>query len=199
MCIVLCIAGRCVFPSYTQNPKRWIHAAPNDCIDGQRVTQKVAGLGALGEPETFSVGGVAGLCVVWKSPANAQWLVRLRVDGKPKNVSLGGLKSMGLKEAREIALYVREHGGQLPVESAPEVVEEKHTDSVAKLWPQWVDAQRKKNKWKSKDDYRHAMQRGEKYVFPCIGEKSVSEVTAKDVAVFAFTQPRGSEKPRLIR
>ena len=99
--------------------------------------KKLRDLERVGEPETFSVGGVAGLCVVWKSPANAQWLVRLRVDGKPKNVSLGGLKSMGLKEAREIALYVREHGGQLPVESAPEVVEEKHTDSVAKLWPQW--------------------------------------------------------------
>lgn len=160
-------------------------------LTDKELRKKLRDLERVGEPETFSVGGVAGLCVVWKSPANAQWLVRLRVDGKPKNVSLGGIKSMGLKEAREIALYVREHGGQLPVESAPEVVEEKHTDSVAKLWPQWVDAQRKKNKWKSKDDYRHAMQRGEKYVFPCIGEKSVSEVTAKDVGgVCVYTAER---------
>lgn len=160
-------------------------------LTDKELRKKLRDLERVGEPETFSVGGVAGLCVVWKSPANAQWLVRLRVDGKPKNVSLGGLKSMGLKKAREIALYVREHGGQLPVESAPEVVEEKHTDSVAKLWPQWVDAQRKKNKWKSKDDYRHAMQRGEKYVFPCIGEKSVSEVTAKDVGgVCVYTAER---------
>lgn len=85
-------------------------------LTDKELRKKLRDLERVGEPETFSVGGVAGLCVVWKSPANAQWLVRLRVDGKPKNVSLGGLKSMGLKEAREIALYVREHGGQLPVE-----------------------------------------------------------------------------------
>lgn len=133
-------------------------------LTDKELRKKLRNLERVGEPETFSVGGVAGLCVVWKSPANAQWLVRLRVDGKPKNVSLGGLKSMGLKEAREIALYVREHGGQLPVESAPEVVEEKHTDSVAKLWPQWVEAQRLRNRWKSQDDYRHAM--------PCNAAKS---------------------------
>mgnify|MGYP005935952561 CR=1 FL=1 len=41
-------------------------------LTDKELRKKLRDLERVGEPETFSVGGVAGLCVVWKSPANAQ-------------------------------------------------------------------------------------------------------------------------------
>lgn len=38
-------------------------------LTDKELRKKLRDLERVGEPETFSVGGVAGLCVVWKSPA----------------------------------------------------------------------------------------------------------------------------------
>lgn len=157
----------------------------------RELRKRLRSLEQSGKRETFSVGGVSGLCVAWSSPTNAQWVMRLRAGGKEKPVSMGSVYAMSLQEAREKALAVKECGGRLPEEATAVVAEERRTDSVAKLWPKWIDAQRARNKWKSEDDYRHAMQRGEKYVYPCIGGKHVGEVTAQDVgAVCLYTSER---------
>lgn len=168
-------------------PKRV--AALNDLQIKKRLKQAAE----KGTPQTFAVGGVDGLGIRWRSSANLQWVLRIRGSGENRLLSLGSVdpNNLRLKETRQKAVAILENGGQLPVESAPVIAEEKRADSVAVLWPQWVEAQRIRNRWKSQDDYRHALQRGEKYVYPCVGSKPVDEVTAQDVGgVCLYTAKR---------
>lgn len=162
-------------------------------LNDLQIKKKLKQIAGKGIPQTFAVGGVDGLCIRWRSPTNLQWVLRIQGDGKNRLLSLGVVdpNNIRLKEARQKAAAILENGGRLPVEDAPEPVELKHANTVAKLWPQWVEAQRARNRWKSKDDYRHAMQRGEKYVFPRIGGMPVDEVTAQDVGgVCVYTSER---------
>lgn len=158
----------------------------------KELRKKLRDLEQSGKKTTFSVGGVAGLSVVWVSATNAQWMMRLRSGGKEKPVSMGSVYSMGLKEARERAQSIRDNGGQVPpAETIQETSQANKSNTVAELWPKWVEAQRARSRWKSQDDYRHAMQRGEKYVYPCIGGKPVDEVTAADLGgVCIYTSER---------
>lgn len=145
----------------------------------KELRKRLNDLKKFGKKSTFAVGGVPGLCVVWESETNAQWVIRLR--GKTsKTIWLGGLKTISLKQAREKAEAVRQNGGRLPAEPVAARVDSSR-QSVSKLWPRWIEAQRVRSRWKGEDEYRHAAQRGEKYVFPQIGDKPVRDVTAQDL------------------
>ena len=148
----------------------------------KELKQKFRELAVAGKQKTIAVGGVDGLSVRWRSPSNIQWV--LRIQGAEKNIlrSLGGVDPVEpkLKEARLKAAAVLQNGGKIPEEEPPEEPVGK-ADTVAKLWPLWLEAQRKRNRWKHEQDYHRAQQRGEKFVFPCIGQKSVPEVTTADV------------------
>ncbi len=115
----------------------------------KELKQKFRELAVAGKQKTIAVGGVDGLSVRWRSPSNIQWV--LRIQGAEKNIlrSLGGVDPVEpkLKEARLKAAAVLQNGGKLPEEEPPEEPVGK-ADTVAKLWPLWLEAQRKRNRWK---------------------------------------------------
>ena len=149
----------------------------------KELKQKLRLAAESGKSQTFAVGGVDGLCVRWRSPSNVQWVLRLQGERQATMLSLGSLDPVQpkMKEARQEAAMILQNGGRRPVpaETAPEA--KRGSETVSRLWPKWLEAQQARNKWKSADDYRHAMQRGTKYVFPKIGDKSAADVTAQDL------------------
>lgn len=165
----------------------------------KELKQRLKLVACIGKAQTFSVGGVSGLSVRWRSPSSIQWVLRVQRGGKNAMLSLGSINPAEpkLKEARQRAAAILQNGGQVPIDDTDTAIEtgrESKGVTVAELWPQWVEAQRARSRWKSADDYRHAMQRGEKYVFPNIGTKPVNEVTAADLGgVCLFTGQRVSK------
>ena len=133
-----------------------------------------------------TVGGVPGLTLVVEHKGGkpvARWLLRIKAGGKEKTYGLGGYPAKTLKKAREEARAMLDAYLQGKPVREPKQIEEKPSNvlTVAALYPQWIEAQRGRQAWKSEDDYRHAEQRGEKYILPIIGDKPVQEVTAQDV------------------
>lgn len=150
----------------------------------KELKQRLKQVASVGKAQTFSVGGVPGLSVRWRSPTNIQWVLRIQSGRKNALLSIGSLNPAEpkLKEARQRAAAILQNGGQIPKEdSSIDTSRKRKGATVAGLWPQWIEAQRARSRWKGEDEYRHATQRGEKYVFPQIGDKAVREVTAQDL------------------
>ena len=70
---------------------------------------------ASGEPRAkrYSVGGVSGLYIQCSPPSGSkrvgskQWILRTLVGDKRRDIGLGGLKDLPLKDARETAKAIK--------------------------------------------------------------------------------------------
>lgn len=167
-------------------------------LTDKEVKQRIKELTAKGREASFAVGGVSGLSIRFRNANSIQWALRLQA-GSNRILSLGSYASMTLREARQEAIKIIEAGGKR--EEDAKKVAPRSSLKLSVLWPQWIENQRKRHQWKSEDDYRHATQRGEKYVYPILGDKPVTEITPKDIGALVLcnlylTKPATAEKVR---
>lgn len=65
-------------------------------------------VGRIRRPGLHAVGGVAGLLLQVSPTGSRSWILRVRVDGKRRNIGLGGFPAVSLAQAREKAASMRE-------------------------------------------------------------------------------------------
>ena len=167
-------------------------------LTDKEVKQRIKELTAKGKEASFAVGGVSGLSIRFRNANSIQWALRLQAGGN-RILSLGSYASMSLREARQEAVKIIEAGGKR--EEDAKRVAPRNSLKLSVLWPQWIEYERSRHLWNTEDDYRHATQRGEKYVYPIIGDKPVTEITPKDIGALVLcnlylTKPATAEKVR---
>ena len=138
---------------------------------------------AIAEPGVFTDG--EGLTLRVSKTGSKQWVQRITIDGKQRNIGLGGYPNIGLAEARNLTQEniraVRE--GRDPVEDKKSALEDRK--ALAAI-PTFRDVaatviELRRPTWSSD---RHAKQWTESltnHAFPNIGGKQVHEVTTADV------------------
>lgn len=131
----------------------------------------------------FTVSDGKGLSLEVMPNGSKRWRFRYRWDGKQKMISLGVYPDVTLKFAREKLLKVRQQlaKGIDPSEKRKAekitITEENTFEVVAKEW--W---NRNKHTWSENHGYQ-IYRRLELNVFPWLGKKDVSTITAPDVLV----------------
>ena len=136
----------------------------------------------LTAPGTYTDGD--GLTLRIADTGARSWVMRLTVDGKRRNVGLGGYPSVGLGEARRLASEHRRAvlDGKNPVEDKKAATEQRKARAAI---PTFADVattviDMRRPTWSSE---RHAKQWVESltnHAFPIIGRKRVDEITTAD-------------------
>ena len=137
----------------------------------------------LTDPSVYTDGG--GLTLRIEKSGNKHWVQRVRVDGKQRNIGIGGYPAVSLAEAREAATEnlkaIRQ--GNNPIQDKANVKAERKakdsiptfreaTESVIALrGPSWTSDRHATN-WKASL---------ERFAFPIIGDKRVDTITTADV------------------
>ena len=135
--------------------------APGVYADGDGLTMRVAGTGAK------------------------NWVLRVTVDGKRRNVGIGGYPAVGLSEARERAEEYRRavREGRNPIEDRRTAREEAQAKAAIPTFREAAETviELRRPTWSNE---RHATQWRESltiHAFPAIGNKQVTEITSADV------------------
>jgi integrase len=133
-----------------------------------------------------AVGGVPGLLIQVLPGGSRTWLLRITIAGKRRQIGLGSMREVGLKQARERAREyrdaVREGRDPLAEREARKAelrAEERRRLTVEDAARQWLAAKRPEL-----SSARHAGQierQIERYVFPVIGRTSVDEIEREHV------------------
>ena len=146
------------------------------------------------EPGTYSDG--AGLTLRVEKSGSKRWVQRVTIDGKRRNLGLGGYPTVSLAEARKAALsnarMIRE--GRDPVAEKREAIAARQRPPT----PTFADAaetviEMRRPSW---SNAKHAAQWSSTlttYVYPLIGSKPVTDVTSADI--LAVLSPIWMEKP----
>ena len=151
-------------------------------------------------PGTYADG--LGLTLRVDDKGNKKWVQRITIDGKQRNIGLGGYPATGLADARTVAQdnhrAIRE--GRNPVEEKRQAKEsaKEDTTSPAPATPMFADVaaqviELRRPTW---SNAKHAAQWTatlETYAFPTIGDKAIDAITAADV--LAVLTPIWTEKP----
>ena len=128
-------------------------------------------------PGRFADGG--GLYLLVSRSGAKQWLCRVVVRGRRRDVGLGGANTVSLAEARELAAEVRKsaRAGRDPIEerkAAKRVIPTFAEAAVA------VHAERKSG-WKNGKHQDQWLNTLNQYAVPIIGNKSIAEIDTDDV------------------
>ena len=135
-----------------------------------------------------------GLILVVQPTGSRSWIQRLTIGGRRRELGLGGFPAVSLKQARDqaVANLQQARQGRDPLEEKRSTTRIP-TFAVAaeKVFEQQAPS------WRSQ---KHAKQWGTtlaQYVFPSIGDRSVSDVTSADV--LAILMAIWHEKPETAR
>ena len=140
-----------------------------------------AAIRTLKRPGDYSDGN--GLTLRVDTNGNRRWFQRVRMNGKRRNVGLGGYPAVGLKEARETAL-----ANLQAIRQGIDPIDEKRQAREDAMRPPVPTFQRaaeqvielRRSTWSSD---RHAKQWTESltnHAYPLIGHKPVDEITTAD-------------------
>jgi integrase len=142
-------------------------------------------------PGTYTDGN--GLTLRVSETGGRRWVQRVTIDGKARNIGVGGYPAVGLKEARTRAMdnlkAIRE--GKDPVGEKRAAKAEATSPTFSELAQTVIDLRRPT--WSSQ---RHATQWSESlalHAFPSIGGKRITDVTAADA--LAVLTPIWISKP----
>ena len=127
-----------------------------------------------------------------RAPAK-RWVQRITVYGSLRQLSLGTLDELSLREARQVALENRKmvRAGREPrahTRRHPPTLEEALETVIAIRRPVWRHGERMATDWRG-SLRRHA--------FPALGQKSVAAITTADV--MAVLAPIWTAKPSMAR
>ena len=132
---------------------------------------------------TYTDGG--GLTLRVSDTGAKKWVLRLTIDGKARNIGLGGYPAVRLKEARELADSNRQaiRRGRNPIEEKQQAREYSRREASIPTFQQAAQTvmELRRPTWSSD---RHAKQWTESltnHAFPLIGRKTVNAVTTADV------------------
>ena len=120
------------------------------------------------------------------------WSQRLQIDGRPRNIGLGGYPIVSLTRAREKALgnvQLVEQGGD------PTNTKVKASPTFGECFEQAVAV--KRPSWKSARTEQYLRSVMESHVLPRIGLKQVERILPKDV--LAFLSPLALETPQVAK
>lgn len=133
-----------------------------------------------GKPVTGKSDG-GGLTFTLSAKGTASWVLRYRIGGKQREITLGRYPDMGIKEAREQAaakrVSVQSHQVDVAAEKQRIKAEQKQAGSVKELAELWLDhAIRRKHKH---PEVTERVIRRE--ILPALGRKAPGEVTTAEV------------------
>lgn len=120
-----------------------------------------------------------GLNLVVTGSDSKQWVLRITVNGKRKDIGLGGYPTVTLSKAREEALAMRRQANQ----GIDPVVARRETKRVI---PTFEEAARKVHAdniptWKETKAVQQWISSLENYAFPVIGRMRVSDIRPSDI------------------
>ncbi len=140
----------------------------------------------LTEPGTYADGG--GLTLRVHPSGGRNWVLRLTVDGKRRNIGLGGFPDVRLAEARKLAQEMRAAAreGRNPVAERKALAEERAAAPPLRTIPTFADVahaviELRAPTWTSD---RHATQWRESlrlHAMPALGHKQIDTITTADV------------------
>ena len=151
----------------------------------------VGGARALTKPGMHADGGTLYLCV---APGGSKsWIQRLTIDGKRRDIGLGGFPLVSLAEAREKAFENRKlaRGGGDPLAAKRR----------AKM-PTFRDAARRtfeanRPRWRNAKVAASWMQQMERHVFPRIGDRPVDQLGRDEI--LSVLTPIWTSRPEVAR
>ena len=146
---------------------------------------------ALRDPGRYSDGG--GLHLFIHKNGRKSWVQRITVDGRRRDIGLGGYPTVSLALARKRATDNRE-----AISSGRDPVAEKHRPAM----PTFSEAayavhEANKPRWRNGRHTRAWIQTLERHTFPKIGSKQIDTISRADV-LFVLT-PIWSERPETAR
>ncbi|MFC6631764.1 tyrosine-type recombinase/integrase [Microbulbifer taiwanensis] len=156
----------------------------------------------LSTPGTYEDGD--GLRLVVKANGSRSWVFRYQLNGKRREMGLGSVPAVSLKQARVSAAAQRGLilNGVDPVEERRaqraamlRASKEKTQPSFSELARAYIEAQRPG--WKSAKHAQQWENTLEKFAFPVIGRKQAAEITTEDV--LAVLTPIWHSKPETAR
>lgn len=136
-----------------------------------------------------------GLWLQTTPPEAASWLLRTRINGKPRSIGLGSAHLIPLADAREEARRLRRIA-----RSGGDPLAERQKETVTFEIAAQRTYQSKVPGWKGGEASTHAKQwlsSMEMYVFPKIGRRDVSSLSSSDV--LAVLSPIWHEKAETAR
>lgn len=150
---------------------------------------------ALKAPGRYSDGD--GLLLEVTKSGSASWLVRVQKDGKRRDIGLGGLKKLGLADARERAAEIRK-----AIVAGRDPVAERKQRRAAPAIPTFAElAERchgdRLKGWKNGKHRDQWISTLRTYAFPVIGDRLVSDVDTGDV--LRVLLPIWLDKPETAR
>ena len=146
---------------------------------------------ALSEPGRYSDGD--GLHLFIKKNGRKSWVQRITVDGRRRDVGLGGYPTVSLAQARKRASDNRE-----AISSGRDPVAEKHRPAM----PTFSEAahtvhEANKPRWRNGSHTRAWIQTLERHAFPKMGSKKIDTVSRTDV--LTVLTPIWSARPETAR
>lgn len=126
----------------------------------------------LKEPGRYSDGG--GLSLLLSDSRKGYWVLRATIKGRRRDIGLGTVELVTLKEAREIALDMRRD-----IQRGIDPITERRKDEI-KI-PTFAEAAKKvhveqKAGWKSGKHQEQWITTLEKYAFPVLGKRLVDDI-----------------------
>ena len=146
---------------------------------------------ALRDPGRYSDGD--GLHLFINKKGRKSWVQRITVDGRRRDIGLGGYPKISLGQARKHASDNREAIG-----NGKDPVAEKHRPSI----PTFSEAahavhEANKPRWRNGSHTRAWIQTLERHAFPKVGSKPIDSISRTDV--LAVLTPIWSTKPETAR
>ncbi len=135
------------------------------------------GIGKINKPGKYGDG--LGLYLNVARGGSKSWILRITIDGKRREIGLGGFPTIGLAKARELSIGVRAAvaEGRNPLSEKREVAKTVPTFREAALNVDRLNLARSTN-----GKYgRNWLQRAEKYVLPSLGEMPLDGISPRDV------------------
>jgi integrase len=151
-----------------------------DVVPGGRdnVGKLTAGrLKSLTEPGRYSDGD--GLFLVIKPSGGRSWVLRAQCGSKRRDIGLGSLKSVNLKDAREAAYQIRRQIAQ----GFDPVLERKRERQAIPNFREAAKTVHREHKasWKNGKHQNQWLSTLEKYAFPKLGDRLVSDIGAPEI------------------
>lgn len=139
---------------------------------------------ASGKPKvTINDGG--GLLLVLRGQS-AAWILRVQVDGRRRDLALGALQDMGLKDARIAAVQARSRAEAAPAVAEP--VAWRKGGTVDELMEAWIKSQTISDVYQN--NIRVALLAN---VLPAIGDRLAADVQRADIdAILRKVEERGA-------
>ena len=134
----------------------------------------------------FAVGRVSGLGIQVRGSSASSWILRVVVNGKRRNIGLGGYPEISLSSARTLAASLKEkiRNGIDPIAERKVLKSEAQLElarqrTFKELANEYINKRSKD--FKSTQQLRKLEQQMRDYALPVIGNRIISDVTLNDI------------------